>query len=55
MEKISEMETLDFDRIESYMKKHTGGEIYLGKDYWNEGIAVICINRPEKKNAITGN
>lgn len=48
-------EDIDFEFIESYMGKYVGGEIYIGKEHWDEGIAIIYINRPEKKNAITGN
>ncbi|XP_050510885.1 ethylmalonyl-CoA decarboxylase-like [Diabrotica virgifera virgifera] len=37
-----------------FLEKYDGGKIYLKKDYWNEGIALVCIEHLEKRNAISG-
>ncbi|CAG9862712.1 unnamed protein product [Phyllotreta striolata] len=48
------MEEPNIEFIESFLSKYKGGEIKLQKQYWDEGIALICINHVEKKNAISG-
>ncbi|CAH0561813.1 unnamed protein product [Brassicogethes aeneus] len=44
----------DFNEIELHMSKFVGGEVFISKEYWSEGIAIIYINYPEKKNAMSG-
>lgn len=50
--------TIDFNpdlhSIEDFLWKHNGGRVYLSKEYFNEGIAVIRISNEKKKNAISG-
>uniref|UniRef100_A0A1B6L7V3 Ethylmalonyl-CoA decarboxylase n=1 Tax=Graphocephala atropunctata TaxID=36148 RepID=A0A1B6L7V3_9HEMI len=41
------------DEISTFLSKHTGGSIDLKMDE-NSGIAILCLNHPEKKNSITG-
>lgn len=45
---------IDFHDIEIFLSKFTGGSIYISKKYFDEGIALICINNVKKKNAISG-
>lgn len=45
---------VDFQEIESFLSKFTGGSICLSKKYFDEGIALICIQNVKKKNAISG-
>lgn len=40
--------------LENFLLNYTGGEIKLLQTYYNEGIALLCINHVEKRNAITG-
>ncbi|KAF7273249.1 hypothetical protein GWI33_014037 [Rhynchophorus ferrugineus] len=44
----------DLDVIEEYMKQYGGGEVHLSNEYWNEGIAIITLDNPQKRNAISG-
>ncbi|XP_018576150.1 ethylmalonyl-CoA decarboxylase-like isoform X2 [Anoplophora glabripennis] len=45
---------VDFGVMESNLLKYDGGEIFLSKEYFEEGIAIIYLNHPRKRNAISG-
>ncbi|XP_030753526.1 ethylmalonyl-CoA decarboxylase-like [Sitophilus oryzae] len=44
----------DMNDMLSYMGQYGSGEIFISKEFWQEGIAVINISNPEKRNAISG-
>lgn len=44
----------DLEYMGNFLSQYKGGEITLLKDHWDDGIAMICINHPEKRNAISG-
>lgn len=44
----------DFDYIEKMLSKFDGGNIYLSRKYFDEGIIFICIKNEKKRNAISG-
>ncbi|XP_056635009.1 ethylmalonyl-CoA decarboxylase-like [Diorhabda sublineata] len=44
----------DLEYMEKFLSRYKGGEITLLKDHWDDGIAMICINHQEKRNAISG-
>ncbi|KAJ8957294.1 hypothetical protein NQ317_002341 [Molorchus minor] len=46
--------TTNLEYIKLYLSKYEGGEIVLSKEYWEEGIALICLSHQEKRNAISG-
>lgn len=46
-------ETPSLDEIRNKLIKYPGGNIIYEKDEEN-GLAKICINHPERKNAISG-
>lgn len=43
----------DHNVIRDYLLQFDGGKIELNKDL-NTGVAYICLNHPERKNAISG-
>ncbi|XP_060518416.1 ethylmalonyl-CoA decarboxylase-like [Cylas formicarius] len=45
---------IDYNKIEKHMSQFGGGKITMSKTYWDEGIAIIELNNPQKKNAISG-
>lgn len=47
--------TLNFDFMELHLSKYEGGEVFLSKEYYEEGIAIVYLNHPRKRNAISGN
>ncbi|CAH1953471.1 unnamed protein product [Acanthoscelides obtectus] len=51
---VSNFRDTSIEEMESALAKYKGGEVMLSKEYWNEGIAVIYLNHPEKKNAMSG-
>ncbi|CAG9766019.1 unnamed protein product [Ceutorhynchus assimilis] len=54
MDRNTEEILVDMDQIAFNMLKHGDGEIVLLETYCNEGIAIIEINNPGKRNAISG-
>lgn len=47
--------SIDIEFMEAHLSKYDGGEIFLSKEYYEEGIAIIYLNHPRKRNAISGN
>lgn len=50
----ADLTKVNSDDIEYFLMNFEGGAIYLEKEHWDEGIAVMYIDHPEKKNAISG-
>ncbi|XP_057661683.1 ethylmalonyl-CoA decarboxylase-like [Diorhabda carinulata] len=47
-------DTVNHELIYEFLIQYGGGGISLMKDYWEEGIAFICIDHKEKRNALSG-
>ncbi|KAK9889051.1 hypothetical protein WA026_004331 [Henosepilachna vigintioctopunctata] len=48
------MDACDLLHMQEYLSQFVGGEIILNRQYWNEGIAIIILNNPSKRNAMSG-
>ncbi|VEN62157.1 unnamed protein product [Callosobruchus maculatus] len=51
---VSHYRDTSIEDMETALVRYKGGEVILSKEYWDEGIAIIYLNHPEKKNAISG-
>ncbi|CAG9813983.1 unnamed protein product [Phaedon cochleariae] len=47
-------EAVNLQSIEAFLSNFEGGDVHLSTDYWDEGIAMLCLNYPEKRNAMSG-